>query len=333
MSLNLAIYGYDTDVGKLVLEFLEKSSVDIANLYPLSPLSGDFDAVPLKGKNYMIEGVDFFDFNKADVALLLCTKDESSRISAKIKGTSCLIIDNSRIHALDADVPVLIPGINDYVITEAKKCGTLTTPLASTVMLSRTLMALHDEFGVAKANITLMESVSEQGQAGTDALAHETTLLLNGMPIDGDIFKAQVAFNLHFSHGDIENDGYDVHEKAIATQLERVLGRFEYGVDITSIQVPIFYGHSASIYVELEDTTSLDEFKDALSNGQDLTINSDEFVTPVTHSLSQEKIIVTKIKRSNISKKAFNFIVLMDNTRLGEALSCVEILGILDKAR
>lgn len=333
MSLNLAIYGYDTDVGKLVLEFLEKSSLDIENLYPLSPLSGDFDAVPLKGKNYMIEGVDSFDFNKADAALLLCTKDESTRISAKVKGTSCLIIDNSKIHALDENVPVIIPGINDYVIADAKKCGTLATPLASSVMLSRTLMALHDEFGIAKANITLMEAVSEHGQAGTDALAHETTLLLNGMPIDGDIFKAQVAFNLHFAHGDVQSDGYDMHEKAIASQLERVLGRFEYGVDITSIQVPIFYGHSASVYVELEDSTSLDAFKDVLSNAQALTLNSDEFVTPVTHSLSQEKIIVTKIKRSNISKKAFNFIVLMDNTRLGEALSCVEILGILDKAR
>ena len=77
MALDLAIYGYDTDIGKLVIETLEELKVDIGKLYPLSPLEGEFDAVTLNGRNHMIEPVSSFDFSKAQVAMFLCPPDES----------------------------------------------------------------------------------------------------------------------------------------------------------------------------------------------------------------------------------------------------------------
>ena len=78
--MKVAIYGYDTIVGKLVLEILEEDqNFKIDEFYPLSPIAGEYDAVPLRGKNYLISHVDEFDFAQADVALFLTTKDESER--------------------------------------------------------------------------------------------------------------------------------------------------------------------------------------------------------------------------------------------------------------
>ena len=53
MALNIAIYGYDTDVGKIFIELLNNSNLSFDNVYPLSPLDGDFDAISIKNKNYL----------------------------------------------------------------------------------------------------------------------------------------------------------------------------------------------------------------------------------------------------------------------------------------
>ena len=67
--MKLAIYGYDTIVGKMVLEMLESNEqLQLDEFYPLSPIPLEYDAVPLKGKNHLITFVNEFDFAKADVA-------------------------------------------------------------------------------------------------------------------------------------------------------------------------------------------------------------------------------------------------------------------------
>ncbi|SPT68064.1 Aspartate-semialdehyde dehydrogenase 2 [Anaerobiospirillum thomasii] len=332
MALNLAVYGYDTDVGKLFLELLNDSNLEIRNFYPLSPLEGEFDAVALKGKNHMIESVNTFDFAKADVALFLCTQDESARLVPMARESGCIVVDNSRLYCHDRNVNIMVPGINDYVASESTEHRVLATPLASTVMLSRLLMPLHDEYGIDTAHISLLESVSEHGQLGTDTLAHETTLLLNGMAIDVDSFKAQLAFNIHYATDDIADDGSDAHENALRMQIERVLGRFEHDMDISCVQVPVFYGHSAMVYVELEESASVEQLREVLGNAPGLALIEDDFVTPVSHASEHKDILVTRVRRSRINRKGFNFMALMDNTRLGEAQVCVDILKNFDKA-
>ena len=49
MALRIAIYGYDTDIGKLIIEVLNERNFPIADFFPLSPLAGEFDAVTVQG--------------------------------------------------------------------------------------------------------------------------------------------------------------------------------------------------------------------------------------------------------------------------------------------
>lgn len=77
MAMKLAIYGYDTDIGKLVIETIEEQDLSLGEVFPLSPLTGEYDAVQIKGQNYFVQPVEEFDFSKADVALFLTTQDES----------------------------------------------------------------------------------------------------------------------------------------------------------------------------------------------------------------------------------------------------------------
>ena len=109
MALRIAIYGYDTDIGRLILEVLEERRFPVSELYPLSPLPGEYDAVTLGGRNYLIEYVDDFDFAKADLAFFITTPDETARLQQKVRQSGCIVIDNSRLYSGSAISMNVVP--------------------------------------------------------------------------------------------------------------------------------------------------------------------------------------------------------------------------------
>ncbi len=332
MALDLAIYGYDTDIGKLVIETLEELKIDIGKLYPLSPLEGEFDAVALNERNYMIEPVSSFDFSKAQVAMFLCPPDESKRLCGIATEAGCIVIDNSRRFSGDDKVPLVLPELNPYAVKDALERKVVIPPASVSAELALSLSVLHDEFGVARAQVTALESVSEHGRAGTETLARETTLLLNGMALEDNDFPAQLAFNIHTRIGDLSESGYSTHEEVVLHEVKRLLGDFERGFDFTSIQVPVFYGHTAVIHVELEEDVPVGAVEDAFNACKWIKVaDKDELLTPVTHGINETKLLITRLHADPSSRRAFDFIVLMDNARRGEAYSCVQIANLLGK--
>ena len=43
-------------------------------------------------------------------------------------------------------------------------------------------------------------------------------------------------------------------------------------------------------------------------------------------------LLGSRIRSQNKGNKAYSFVIMMDNTRRGEAISCVEILKLLSKS-
>lgn len=330
MALKLAIYGYDTDIGKLVFETLEEQAIKVDELYPLSPLSGEYDAVTLDHQNYFVSPIEEFDFSKANVALFLSTQDESQRWINVAREKGCIVIDNSHLFSGDDKTVTIVPEINDFDVKKAIEQRLVIPALAPSVQLCLALSALHDEFGVAKATVTSLESVSELGRLGTETLAHETTLLLNGMAAEHQGFPAQLAFNLHTRMGVLEENGYSDHENAISNEVQRILGDFERGFEITCIQVPVFYGHTMVVNVDLEDQATVDEVEKAFEKSQYVALAPKEDVlSPVADIISERQVLVTRLRKEKQGVKSFSFVIMMDNTRRGEAISCVEIAKLV----
>ena len=331
--MKLAIYGYDTIVGKLVLELLEESNIAIDEFYPLSPLAAEYDAVPLRGKNYVISYVDEFDFSQAQVALFLTTKDESERLIPKAQGQGCIVIDNSHLFSGVQAAPTVLKEVNPYDIDKVIAKKLASVPLATSSQIVLALNPLHDEYGVKSAVITAMIAASEHGELGTQTLARETTLLLNGMSVDVTDFPAQLAFNIHTRIGELDDKGVSEHENIIKHEVFSLLDEFEQGLSLTCIQVPTFYGHTLSIHVQLEEDCSLDEFKQALKNSDAIALEEDledkALITPVSCADNEQnnKLFIGRIRKQD--KATFDFTVVMDNTRHGEATCTIDLLQIL----
>lgn len=333
MAMKLAIYGYDTDIGKLVIETIEEQDLSLGEVFPLSPLTGEYDAVQIKGQNYFVQPVEGFDFSKADVALFLTTQDESQHWINAAREKGCIVIDDSHLFNGDDKTVTIVPEINPFDIKKAIENRLVIPALAPSVQLCLALSVLHDEYGIARATVTSMESVSEFGRLGTETLAHESTLLLNGMAAEHQGFPAQLAFNLHTRMGLLEDNGYSDHENAISNEVSRILGRFERGFDITCIQVPVFYGHTMVVNVDLEDKATLEEVKQAFDASEYVTVASeDDVLSPVADIINERTVMLTRLKQDKPGSKSYSFVIMMDNTRRGEAISCVEIAKLIAKS-
>lgn len=331
--MKLAIYGYDTDIGKLVIETIEEQDLSLGEVFPLSPLTGEYDAVQIKGQNYFVQPVEVFDFSKADVALFLTTQDESQHWINAAREKGCIVIDDSHLFNGDDKTVTIVPEINPFDIKKAIENRLVIPALAPSVQLCLALSVLHDEYGIARATVTSMESVSEFGRLGTETLAHESTLLLNGMAAEHQGFPAQLAFNLHTRMGLLEDNGYSDHENAISNEVSRILGRFERGFDITCIQVPVFYGHTMVVNVDLEDKATLEEVKQAFDASEYVTVASeDDVLSPVADIINERTVMLTRLKQDKPGSKSYSFVIMMDNTRRGEAISCVEIAKLIAKS-
>lgn len=331
--MKLAIYGYDTDIGKLVIETIEEQDLSLGEVFPLSPLTGEYDAVQIKGQNYFVQPVEEFDFSKADVALFLTTQDESQHWINAAREKGCIVIDDSHLFNGDDKTVTIVPEINPFDIKKAIENRLVIPALAPSVQLCLALSVLHDEYGIARATVTSMESVSELGRLGTETLAHESTLLLNGMAAEHQGFPAQLAFNLHTRMGLLEDNGYSDHENAISNEVSRILGRFERGFDITCIQVPVFYGHTMVVNVDLEDKATLEEVKQAFDASEYVTVASeDDVLSPVADIINERTVMLTRLKQDKPGSKSYSFVIMMDNTRRGEAISCVEIAKLIAKS-
>lgn len=331
--MKLAIYGYDTDIGKLVIETIEEQDLSLGEVFPLSPLTGEYDAVQIKGQNYFVQPVEEFDFSKADVALFLTTQDESQHWINAAREKGSIVIDDSHLFNGDDKTVTIVPEINPFDIKKAIENRLVIPALAPSVQLCLALSVLHDEYGIARATVTSMESVSEFGRLGTETLAHESTLLLNGMAAEHQGFPAQLAFNLHTRMGLLEDNGYSDHENAISNEVSRILGRFERGFDITCIQVPVFYGHTMVVNVDLEDKATLEEVKQAFDASEYVTVASeDDVLSPVADIINERTVMLTRLKQDKPGSKSYSFVIMMDNTRRGEAISCVEIAKLIAKS-
>lgn len=330
MALNIAIYGYDSDIGRLILEVMEERGFTVNQLYPLSPLSGEYDAVTLNGRNFMVSAVDDFDFAQADAAFFITTRDETLRLHEKARNAGCIVIDNSRLFAGTGSVPTILPELNPYVIKQGIEKRMIMPTASVSTELALPLTALHDEFGLVRVSAVALESVSEHGRAGTEALAHETVQLLNGIPADAHDFEAQLAFNLHPRIGPALADGRTEHEQVILQELQSLIEELPADFSLTCLQAPVFYGHTVLLHAECAEDLDPEAVRECLQAAAGIELCADdELITPVTHGVRDNKIYLSRLRFNKAAPRALDLVIVMDNTRRGEAVNCVQCAELI----
>ena len=268
-NINIAMIGAASPIGEVILEQLAERQFPVEQLIPLG-FDDDLDAtVEFAGKNVHVQNIAEFNFSKVTL-VFLCQVDESFQpIVDRILDANCKLIE---VGSNLQNAPAIVADIHcDEPLLKESQHIRSASGLA--VVLTHLLNKINIEQGIKSLHFTALNSVSEKGKAGIDELAMQTTNLLNTRPIKPAVFKKQIAFNVMTDDGDVNATGFTMGELEIINELQDLMfesNSNEVSIMPSFIHIPVFYGVSVDINIELEREIDIRTFETIISENSNV---------------------------------------------------------------
>ena len=327
--MDIAIVGATGNVGRKILEVLEKKELSFDNLHLVASSKSAGKKIIFKGKEYEISNLENFDFSKVKIAFFSAGGNISEKFAEKA-AKSCLVIDNSSYYRMDPDVPLIVPQVNSEALRNIKK-NIVSNPNCSTAQLVIALKPLHDLFIIKRIVVSTYQSVSGGGKAPMDELIDQTKLALNKQKIKSKNFTKQIAFNV-IPHIDVfSDDGYTKEELKMTNETKKIL---DSKIDLTAtcVRIPVSVSHSESVNIEFEKSFTLDEVRKALDSFEGCKVIDERtdggYSTPI-EAEGKDETFISRIREDKTIKNGLNLWIVSDNLLRGAALNAVEIAETL----
>ena len=323
--MNIAIVGATGNVGRKILEVLEKKNFPIDNLYFVASSKSAGSKLKFKDKEIEVENLETFDFSKAKITFF----SAGGKISEKyvpLAAKHSVVIDNSSHFRMDQDVPLIVPQVNSHDLKDIKK-NIIANPNCSTAQLVIVLKPLHDLFKIKRVVISTYQSTSGAGKAPMDELVEQTKLSLENKKITSRNFTKQIAFNA-IPHIDMfVNDGYTKEEIKMVDETKKILDK-SIELTATCVRIPVMVSHAESLNIEFEKPFTLEKIHEALNNAEGCKVLDERknggYITPV-EAEGKNETFISRIRKDNSNKNTINLWCVSDNLLRGAALNSVEI--------
>jgi len=327
--MNIAIVGATGNVGRKILEVLEKKRLPLDNLYLVASSKSAGKKIYFRGKDIEVSELENFDFSKVRIAFFAAGGKISEKFVEKA-AMHCLVIDNSSFFRMDPDVPLIVPQVNSNALNNIKK-NIIANPNCSTAQLVIALKPLHDLFVIKRIVISTYQSVSGAGKASMDELIKQTKLALDGKNIKSENFTKQIAFNA-IPHIDVfSDDGYTKEELKMSNETKKILDD-KIELTATCVRIPISVSHSESVNIQFEKTFSLGQIKEALNSFDGCKVIDERidggYSTPL-EAEGKDETFISRIREDRTVKNGLNLWIVSDNLLRGAALNAVEIAETL----
>jgi len=323
--MNIAIVGATGNVGRKIIEVLEKKNFSIDNLYLVASSKSAGSKLKFKGKEIEVENLENFDFSKAKITFF----SAGGKISEKyvpLAAKHSVVIDNSSHFRMDPDVPLVVPQVNSNDIKNIKK-NIIANPNCSTAQLVIILKPLHDLFKIKRVVISTYQSTSGAGKAPMDELVEQTKLSLENKKITSKNFTKQIAFNA-IPHIDVfVDEGYTKEEVKMVNETKKILDN-KIELTATCVRIPVLVSHAESLNIEFEKPFTLEKVVQALDSADGCKVIDDRkdggYITPV-EAEGKNETFISRIRKDNSNKNTINLWCVSDNLLRGAALNAVEI--------
>jgi aspartate-semialdehyde dehydrogenase len=330
---NVAVVGATGAVGEQIIRLLEERNFPIQNLKLLSSARSAGSKLKFKGKELEVELATPDSFKDIDIALFSAGGSVSLElIPQAIKhGTVC--IDNTSAYRMDAETPLVVPEVNIDKINEHK--GVIANPNCSTIQLVVALKPLYDRYGISRIIVSTYQAVSGAGSLAIDETIRQTREVLDGNTFEPKILptsslpvKHQIAFNAIPQIDKFMDNGFTYEEVKMINETKKIMGDETLQVTTTCVRIPVIYGHSESVYVELSQDFDVEEVKQLLADAPGLVLidNPAEQQYPLaTDAAGKLDTFVGRVRRDLSNPRALNMWIVSDNLLKGAAWNAVQI--------
>jgi len=330
--MNIAIVGATGNVGRKLLEVIEKLNFEFSELYLIASDKSIGKKITFKNKTYSIVGLSDFDFSKVKIAFF----SAGSAIAEKwapIAAKKTIVIDNSKHFRMDKGIPLVVPEVNPEALKLYKNKNIIANANCSTIQLVLALKPLHDQFKIKRVVVSTYQSVSGAGKNHMTELEEQSKLVLNKQKVNSKNFTKQIAFNVIPHIDSFMEDGYTKEEWKMAVETKKILDP-NIVLSATCVRVPVFVGHSESVNIEFSTAVNAKKIRESLEKAPGCKVVDETkdggYITPVESS-DDFVTYISRIRDDWTQKNSINMWVVSDNLLKGAALNAVQIANVLIK--
>ena len=330
--MNIAIVGATGNVGRKLLEVLERTNFEFSELYLIASDKSVGKKITFNNKTYSIIGLSDFDFSKVKIAFF----SAGSAIAEKwapIAAKKAIVIDNSKYFRMDKEIPLVVPEVNGEALKSYKNKNIIANANCSTIQLVLVLKPLHDQFKIKRVIVSTYQSVSGAGKVHMNELEEQSKLVLEKQKVNSKNFTKQIAFNVIPHIDSFLEDGSTKEEWKMTVETKKILDP-DIALTATCVRVPVFIGHSESVNIEFKSEINLEKIRQCLTNAPGCKVIDETkdggYITPV-ESTGDFITYISRVRDDKTQKNSINMWVVSDNLLKGAALNAVQIANVLIK--
>lgn len=330
---NVAVVGATGAVGEQIIRLLEERNFPIKELKLLSSARSAGVKLSFKGQEVVVQEATPESFEGVDIALFSAGGDVTKALAPHAVKAGTICIDNTSAYRMDPETPLVVPEVNVEKINEHK--GIIANPNCSTIQMVAALKPLYDRFGISRIIVSTYQAVSGAGAKAINEMLRQSKEVLAGNDVNPDILpvgglpvKHQIAFNAIPQIDKFLDNGFTNEEMKMILETKKIMGDESIEVTATCVRIPVVYGHSESVYVELKEDFDVEEVKTLLANAPGIVLvdNPAEQQYPLaTDAAGKLETFVGRVRRDLSNPKALNMWIVSDNLLKGAAWNAVQI--------
>ena len=327
--MKIAIVGATGLVGTNIINLCEQY-FDVGVEYSLfASKSSEGKKIKINDKELTVKELNKENIGEYNISLFSAGGERSKDYAPNFIDNGSFVIDNSSVFRMNDEVPLVVYGINENIITKESKL--ISNPNCTTMGLVMALKPLHDKYTLSSMTPVAYQAVSGSGSEAIKSLENE---ILLGDKLDASYeqlyYSNPIARNVIPLAGSLIDNGYSDEEMKFMYESRKILAIPELLVEPSNARVGVRTGHGTFCSALFENEVDIEECNDLLNNFDGVEVWNDSLPTPIDAE-GKNEVLVSRLRQGLSSKKILNFWVVSDNLLKGAALNAVQIAKFVEK--
>lgn len=338
----IAVVGATGAVGTKMIQMLEQANFPINEVKLLASKRSAGKKALFNGKEIEIQETTADSFENVDIALFSAGGSISKQFAPEAVKRGAVVIDNTSAYRMDAEVPLVVPEVNEEAIRSHK--GIIANPNCSTIQMMVALEPIRKQYGLDRVIVSTYQAVSGAGVSAVKEMKEQAQHMLNDEPYEaailpsgGDKKHFPIAFNALPQIDLFTEDGYTFEELKMINETKKIMGDDHIKVSATCVRIPVISGHSESVYIEVKkEGASVASIQELMKNapGVELQDDPDNQVYPTAlEAEGKKETFVGRIRKDRDLDKGYHMWIVSDNLIKGAAWNSVQIAESLHKLK
>jgi aspartate-semialdehyde dehydrogenase len=271
----IAVVGATGTVGRQIITSLQLHDVEPDQVRFFSSERTEAEELDYEEETLPSEKVGPTSFRGVQAVILACPPEVAKPLALQAQLDGAWVVDTSGAFRVDANVPLVAPGVNDGVLDRPFTGRIISVAHPATQALLSVLQPLREKFGLAFADATMLFGTASRGHAGQEQLSKQTAALMNGKEPEIEVFPHRIGFNIIPAVGGFEGGLCDGERHVLVEAVRIWSGEALPALTATALTVPTYHGLTLVLSAHLNRPVDADGVRAVLKEDSGLKLIDD----------------------------------------------------------